>query len=344
MSLHIEENTALRPLTTLGITATADFLIHITEAKQLPEAVAFAADKQLPIFILGGGSNVVLGQDRLQCVALKVELSGREILEQTADHTDIKVGAGENWDAFVGWTVEQNLSGIEALSLIPGTVGGAPVQNVGAYGQEVKTTITNVEAFDTTTGEIAAIPNADCEFAYRDSMFKHEGKNRYIVTAVTFRLLPADKATLPEYATLQAELDRRNITTPTIKDIRESVIAVRQARLPNPAITPTAGSFFHNPIIATEEAKRALANHPDLPNWPVDESKTKLSAAWMVEQCGFKGQVKAGVGIYDQQALALINPGHKSAKEVLAFRDQIIAVTKQKFGVTLTMEPELISF
>lgn len=344
MSLHIEENTALRPLTTLGITATADFLIHITDTNQLPEAIKFAADKQLPVFILGGGSNVVLGQDDLHCVALKIEIPGRKIVEQSDSHTDITVGAGENWDEFVAWTVQQDLSGIEALSLIPGTIGGAPVQNVGAYGQEVKTTITNVEVFDATSGEITTIPNSDCDFAYRDSMFKHTGKNRYIVTAVTFRLLPATKASLPEYATLQAELDRRNITTPTIKDIRECVIAVRQTRLPDPAITPTAGSFFHNPIIAADEAKPILANHPDLPNWPVDENRTKLSAAWMIEQCGFKGKVQDGVGMYDRQALALINPGHKSAREVLEFRDQVIAAVNEKFGVTLNMEPELISF
>ena len=343
MSLPIETSVDLTPLNTLGIAASADYLIRITKPEQIPEAIAFAHAKTLPWFALGEGSNIVIGTAKLGCVVLKVELAGRTVTT-AADHTDIRVGAGENWDEFVAWTVAHNLEGIEALSLVPGTVGAAPVQNVGAYGQEVSSTITEIEAYDTQTSQSVTLSNADAQFGYRDSIFKHAGKRRYVITAVHFRLKPTTNALEPTYESLHAELTRRGIHHPTVADIRTAVIAIRTAKLPDPAVTPTAGSFFHNPVISADEFHKLQAAHPHIPHWPTAEGKVKLAAAWLVEQCGFKGVVKDGVGIYPKQAIALINPGHRPAADVLDFRDYIITGVKRRFGVTLQMEPELIEF
>jgi UDP-N-acetylmuramate dehydrogenase len=344
MPLQIEQDVDLTPSNTLAIPSRVDYCAIISSADQLTEAVAFASSHHLPVFTLGKGSNIVLGQEHLHCLALKIEIHGRHTLDETATHTTIAVGAGESWDAFVQWSVAKSLRGIESLSIVPGTVGAAPVQNVGAYGQEVSETITEVAVFDAHSGEHRRLSNEDCHFSYRDSIFKHAGKGRYIITEVTFRLVPQTEAPPPTYASLQAELDRRDITKPTVSDIREAVIAVRTAKLPDPAVTPTAGSFFHNPIVDSEVLQRLQQDHPDIPHWPGAEGRIKLSAPWLVEQVGLKGVVKDGVGLYSKQAICLINPGHQPASVVLAFRDHIIATVQERFGVTLQMEPELIQF
>jgi len=340
MPLAIEKSVDLTALNTLGITAAADYLARITTPEQIPEAIAFAHDHQLPWLVLGQGSNIVIGQTRLRCVVLKIEVKGRHATP-SPNHVDIRVGAGEDWDAFVDWTVNQGWQGIEALSLVPGTVGATPVQNVGAYGQEVSTVITTVEASDLTTSQSVTLTNADCQFAYRDSIFKHGGKNRYIITAVTFRL-HRSAPPAPSYESLRAELHRRSIQQPTVGDIRAAVIAIRRSKLPDPAVTPTAGSFFHNPIIPADAFAKLQANYPDIPHWPAGRGSVKLSAAWLIEQCGFKGAMEDGVGTYPKQALALINPGHRPATDVLAFRDKVMAAVQDRFGITLHMEPELI--
>ncbi len=344
MSLTIKPDCDLTPLNTLGITATADYLIPITEPQQLSEATKFAAEKKLPLFVLGGGSNIVLGRSALHCVALKIEIPGRQATQQTDDATIVTLGAGENWDEFVEWSVAHSLRGIESLSLIPGTVGAAPVQNVGAYGQEVSETITEVAAFDLKTGTPVRLANADCGFGYRDSLFKHEGKGRYVITHVTFRLVPQHQAAPPTYASLQAELDRRGVTEPSVQDIRSAVIAIRRSKLPDPAKIPTAGSFFHNVVVTPEVFQQLQQANPDIPHWSAAQGHIKIPSSWLVEQCGLKGVLKDGVGTYEKQAIAVINPGHRPAKEVLAFRDRIIDAVRDRFGVTLTMEPELVEF
>jgi UDP-N-acetylmuramate dehydrogenase len=342
MSVVATEHADLTGLNTLAIAASADFLVPITAVDQITEAVELARRHQLPLIPWGSGSNVVIGVAALHAVIAKIELTGRAITV-TPTHTDVHVGAGENWDALVAWSTDQGLQGIESLSLVPGTVGAAPVQNVGAYGQEVSETITAIEAYDLKTNQLVQLSNADCQFGYRDSIFKHAGKGRYIITTVSFRLKPAKQVAMPTYATLAAELTRRQITRPTVADIRESVIAVRQARLPDPAAVPTAGSFFHNPIISAAAASRLQEQHPKMPHWPAPDNQVKLAAAWLVEQCGLKGVMRDGVGLYDKQAICLINPGHRPAAEVLAFRDYVIDVVQDRFGVRLQMEPELIT-
>ncbi|HUC86969.1 MAG TPA: UDP-N-acetylmuramate dehydrogenase [Candidatus Saccharimonadales bacterium] len=342
MPLQIKQAVDLTPLNTLGISATADYLARATAPSDITEAAAFAHSHDLPLIPLGSGSNIVIGTATLHCVLLKIEISGRSVTA-TPTHTDVRVGAGERWDELVAWSVEQQLHGIEALSLIPGTVGAAPVQNVGAYGQEISQALLAVEAYDLTTDKVVTLSNAECRFAYRDSIFKHAGKQRYIITAVTLRLTPATTLPLPTYATLQAELERRGVTQPTVADIRSAVIAVRQSRLPDPAVTPTVGSFFHNPVIAAADFAKLQADHPEVPHWSTPAGQIKLAAAWLVEQTGLKGEIRDGVGLYEKQAICLINPGHKPAAEVLAFRDHVIDAVEQRFGIRLQMEPELIA-
>jgi UDP-N-acetylmuramate dehydrogenase len=331
-------------LNTLGIPSTADWLHTITDSSQLAETATFAANHSLPLLVLGGGSNIVLGEAELHCVVLHIAIPGREVIAQTDRYTEVRVGAGENWDELVAWSVKQGLRGIESLSLIPGTVGAAPIQNIGAYGQELSQSLVAVDAYDLTTNSVVTLSNAACEFSYRDSIFKHAGKGRYVVTSVTLRLVPAELAPPPTYASLQAELERRHITAPTVADIRAAVIAIRSSKLPDPAVTPTAGSFFHNPIVPASELDRLLAAHPDLPHWPATDGQVKLSGGWLIEQCGLKGTSRDGVGLSDKSALVLVNPGHLPAAKVLAFRDSIVATVRDTFGVTLQMEPELITF
>ncbi len=344
MSLSTVSNADLGPLNTLAIAASADYLIHITDLNQLPNAIALSRQQALPIFVLGGGSNIVISQTHLRCVALKIEIPGRAITSQTDGYTEVTVGAGENWDQLVAWSVEQNLHGIEALSLIPGTVGGAPVQNIGAYGQELAETLTQLEAYDLETEKMVVLTNVDCQFGYRDSLFKHAGRGRYIITSVSLRLSPASGSQPANYPRLQAQLTAKGISSPSVADIRDTVIAIRQARLPDPAQIPTVGSFFSNPLVPAEIAAGLQAAHPDLPGWPMPYGSVKLAAAWLVEQCGFKGVMENGVGIYDKQAITLINPGRKGPEEILAFRDRVISAVEQKFGITLLQEPELIAF
>ncbi len=340
MPLQIEEQVDLTPLNTLAIAAKADFLIRITDPDQIPEAVAFARSKNLSTLPWGSGSNVVIGEAELHAVLLKIEMRGRAVDRHDA-YANIRIGAGENWDDFV-WAVENKFTGIESLSLVPGTVGAAPVQNVGAYGQEVSETITAVEAYDTETEDFVTLGNTDCEFRYRNSIFKHS--RRYVITAVTFQL-DHGVATVapPVYASLKGELDRRGISKPSGADIRKAVVHIRRSKLPDPAVTPTAGSFFHNPAIATERFQRLQKLFANVPHWPTLDGKIKLSAAWVIEQCGLKGYQKNGVGTYEKQALCLINPGHKPAADILKFRDQVVREVENKFDISLQMEPELIT-
>ncbi len=342
MPISVTENVDLTPLNTLGIAATARYLVSVTASEYIAEAAKLANAQSLPLIPWGSGSNVVIGTTTLEAVIAKLELTGREV-KTTPTHTDIRVGAGEQWDNLVAWSVGESLSGIETLSLIPGTVGAAPVQNIGAYGQEISESLLSVEAYDLKTNQTVELSKADCQFGYRDSIFKHSGKGRYIITAVSLRLTPASHLAMPTYATLAAELKRRNITRPTIAEVRDCVIAVRQSRLPDPAVTPTAGSFFHNPIVTAHTFTAIQQQHPDIPHWPAADNHVKLAAAWLVEQCGLKGVMHGGVGLYDKQAICLINPGHRPANEVLAFSDYVITTVKGRFGVELHMEPELVT-
>lgn len=343
-SLNIQEHVDAETLSTLAIPSRLRYLAQVSSPDELAEAVRFAKGEGLRTFPLGDGSNIVFGAEELDLVAIKNVTSGVKVVEETDRYTDVTVAAGHDWDAFVRWAVKRDLAGVESLSIVPGTAGAAPVQNVGCYGQEVSETITRLTVYDQEDETTVELTNEQCGFGYRDSLFKKTEGKRFIITDVTFRLIPGDHAPVPEYHTLQAELERRGITgRPTLTEIRDAVIAVRHSKLPDPTKIPTAGSFFHNPIVPTAQYEELAKKFPDIVNFPAGEGKTKLSAPWLIESCGLKGYVKDGVGIYEKQAVALINPGHRHAKDVLAFRDFVAGKVKEKFGIDLTMEPELVT-
>lgn len=342
--LKIQEHVNAEPLCTLAIPSMLRYFVAIASLTELKAAVAFARREGVRPFPLGDGSNIVFGADTLDIAAIKNTRTGIRVLDETDTHTDITIQAGHDWDAVVRWAIERNLAGIESLSIVPGTAGAAPVQNVGCYGQEVSETIISLKAYDMEDKSEVVMTNTECGFGYRDSIFKKPEGKRFIITEVSFRLLTGDQAPVPEYVTLQEELERRKITgRPSLQQIRDAVITVRHGRLPDPAKIPTAGSFFHNPIVSAEQYQALAVKHPDLVHFPVDDGRVKLSAPWLIEDCGLKGYQKDGIGIYERQAVAVINPGHRPAKDILAFRDFVARKVRDRFGVELTMEPELVT-
>lgn len=343
MPLRIESDVNAEDLCTLATPAIIKQFVQVHSDAELEEAVRLAKQKRLRIFPIGDGSNILFGVDRFEALAIHYEPERIEILESSATHTDVRVEAGRNWDEFVQWAIKRDLAGIESMSIVPGTMGSVPVQNVGCYGQEVSETITAVRAFDMKKQKWVEISNQDCQFTYRDSLFKHPAGKHYFITAVTFRLIPGTRAPTPEYVTLQEELAKRGIEgKPTLKQIRSALITVRTNRLPDPKKIPTAGSFFHNPIVSAEKYQALAKKYPELPHYPAAGGKVKLSAPWLVEACGLKGFERDGIGLYKKQAIALINPGHRPGKELLKFRDYVAGKVFKKFGVRLNMEPELV--
>jgi len=339
--LDIEECVDIRGYCTLKVGGQFRYLIHITNALQLGEAYAFAQEKKLPIFVLGGGSNIVFQDGMLEKVVLKIEFSDFEILEETDSYIDIKSGAGEIWDTFVKRVVDMGLSGIEALSAIPGTVGATPVQNVGAYGQEVKDTILTTEVFDVENEVTKVLSNADCKFAYRDSIFKNEAKGKYIITAVTFRLLK-QMPTTPNYPGAKKYFDEKGISKPTLVQIREAITEIRRTKLPNPKEIPNVGSFFKNPIVLKEIAQKLQEANPNVTLFPVDELHTKVPAGWLIENAGLKDKNFGPLSTYQHNALVLVNNGSATFADVLKVKDEIIQTVFEKFGIRLEMEPEVV--
>jgi len=291
-------------------------------------------------FILGGGSNLVLTGD-FDGLVLHMAIPGKRLRGEDDEAFYIEAGAGENWHDFVQWTLAQGWPGLENLSLIPGTVGAAPIQNIGAYGLEVGDCLHSVTAWDFAKQTSVSFGRDDCRFAYRDSRFKQEGwhlTGGIAITSVVFRL---PKAWQPNcrYADVAQELAARSIAAPTARDIAAAVIAVRQRKLPDPALTPNAGSFFHNPVLAAAQAAALKAAHPTLPCYPQPDGQVKLAAGWLIEQAGWKGKALGPVGMYERQALVLVNLGGATGDDVRRTMGAVQADVLQKFGVALTPEP-----
>lgn len=297
--------------------------------------------KDIPVFILGGGSNVVFSDGVLNVIALKIEIKGFEIINDTSEYMDIKIGSGEIWDKVIEKTIEMNLSGFEALSAIPGTVGATPVQNVGAYGSEVKDTILEVEAFDLSDKRIVIFSNEDCKFGYRDSIFKNEAKGKYIIISVTYRLsksLPQ----IPEYPGVKRYFLDNNINNPHTKDIREAIIYIRNSKLPDWNDLPNAGSFFKNPIVSKEFAKKLQSKYPTLHVFAFEDGMVKIPAGWLMENAGLKGQSFGNISIYEKNALVLVNNGKATKEDLIKTKNEIVRIVNEKFGITLEQEPEMV--
>ncbi|MBK8919685.1 MAG: UDP-N-acetylmuramate dehydrogenase [Betaproteobacteria bacterium] len=326
----------LTPFNTLGLPARAERYLRVTEVAQLHEAASLAG----PRFILGGGSNLVLAGDFAGLV-LHMALGGRRLVREEDDAWIVEAGAGENWHDFVLWTLEQGWPGLENLALIPGTVGAAPIQNIGAYGLEVGERIARVEAYDFATGCLVAFSPEDCRFAYRDSVFKQEGWHlcgRFAITAVSFRLPKAWQPNV-RYGELAAELDSRVTAKPGPREVAQAVMAVRRRKLPDPAALPNAGSFFHNPVVDSALASALAGRFPALPRYPQADGRVKLAAGWLIEQAGWKGRNLGPVGMYEKQALVLVNRGGGRGSDVRALMHAVQRDVRERFGVNLVPEP-----
>ena len=329
-----------------------DFDLGASSTLALPGRAALyaeiAAEEQLPLFfgeksrrfVLGGGSNLVLTGD-FNGLVLRMAIAGRELAGEDADAWYVRAGAGENWHDFVQWTLAQGWPGLENLSLIPGTVGAAPIQNIGAYGLEVGERLHALRVVDMERGEKAVFDRDACRFGYRDSVFKQQGwhlDGRMVITEVTFRL-PKAWRLLTRYADLAAELAARKRVSPTAQEIAAAVIRVREGKLPDPAAIPNAGSFFQNPVVDTAVAERLTRGHPGMPAYAQSDGRVKLAAGWLIEQAGWKGRDLGPVGMFEKQAVVLVNRGGAHGRDVVALMRAVQGGVREKFGVDLAPEP-----
>jgi UDP-N-acetylmuramate dehydrogenase len=348
---NMEINADLTTMNTFGLPAKAKHLLRVRSAEEARQAHAFLAGHPEGLarlsLILGGGSNLILGDKPLDTV-LKIEIPGRRRLERAENESDAKssflveAGAGENWHDFVRWTLTQGYPGLENLSFIPGTVGAAPVQNIGAYGLEAADRIDSLDALDLTTGEFQRFEAAACRFGYRDSLFKHQ-PGRWLITSVRFRL-PQHWQPITRYTELAQELADRGCSdaTPTPLQVSDAVIALRQRKLPDPTELGNAGSFFKNPVIEANQCGTLLANHPAMPHHPQPDGREKLSAGWLIEQSGWKGRRLGPVGCHAQHALILVNHGGATGKDVQRLAKNLQDDIWKQFGVALEPEPVYI--
>ena len=343
--LDVREQVPLAPFTTLGVGGPARWFVEARDESTVSEAIAWARARSTPVHVLGGGSNLVIADHGVDALVLKIGLRGI-VMREIPDGAEVTAAAGEPWDEVVAAAVARGWAGLECLSGIPGLVGATPIQNVGAYGQEVSETVTAVRVLDLTSGRISTLGNADCRFAYRDSVFKRDAAGRVVVLAVTYRLHPG-AAPVVRYADVARDLSGRGVERPSVADVRATVIAVRRSKSMvldrNDENGRSCGSFFLNPVIAADALAdvEARANDPAMPRWPERDGRVKLSAAWLIERAGFRRGHSAGaVGLSTRHALAIVARDGATAADVVALARQIQATVDARFGVRLTPEPE----
>ena len=336
--MALQENISLKPYNTLGVDARARFFLPVATREALVDTLGETRSTQR-LLVLGGGSNVLFTRD-FDGLVLKNQLQGRDVLEEDRQHVRIRAGGGEDWHGFVCWCLQQGYCGLENLSLIPGTVGAAPVQNIGAYGVEVGSRIEAVEAVDLTNGEALCFKAEDCHFAYRHSIFKGRCRNRYFITAVTFRLSKIPHL-VTSYADVRQALAKRSGGV-TPQDLSDTICEIRRCKLPDPHDFPNAGSFFKNPTVSRRRYQDLAAHFPGLPAFPVDTQTVKIAAGWMIEHCGWKGRRWGPCGIYDKQALVLVNYGGATGRDILALAEAVQDDIEAVFGIRLQPEPLIL--
>ena len=338
--MDIIENYSLKLYNTFGIEAKAKYFADVSTINDLRKVLVFRRQKDLPILFIGGGSNMLFVDD-FPGIVLKLNLKGIEILKEDNDYVYVKSQGSENWHHFVEWTLEHDFGGLENLSLIPGNVGTAPMQNIGAYGVEVKDYIVEVQTLELETGNERIFTNEECHFGYRESVFKNELRGQYVLVAVTFKLTKQNHQLHVDYGAIKTELDSEQIINPTIQDISRAVIKIRESKLPDPSQIGNSGSFFKNPVISNDEFAEIEKNHPQIAHYKTD-SGIKLAAGWLIEQAGWKGKRFGDAGVHDKQALVLVNYGNATGKEIYDLSEQIIEDVKAKYGVTLEREVNII--
>jgi UDP-N-acetylmuramate dehydrogenase len=332
----LQQNISLKPYNTFGIDAKASYFATFSNVNQLKELINKAKELNKEILILGGGSNILLTKD-VDTVVLKNELYGMHLLQEDESSYLVQCAAGEVWHTFVQYTIANNYQGLENLSLIPGTTGAAPMQNIGAYGVEIKDVFFELEALNIQTGIIEKFNKAQCEFGYRESVFKKQLKGKYIITSVTFRLNKEPKYNT-SYGAIQEILTAKNIIHATAKDISTAVIAIRESKLPNPKQIGNAGSFFKNPEISTEQYMQLKEQYNAIPGYVINDKVIKVPAGWLIEQANYKGLSKGKYGVHTKQALVLVNYGGALGKDIYNLSTEIIVTIQKKFNITLERE------
>lgn len=338
MYMEIHTNIPLKNYTTMRLGGNARFMTDARTPEDMAEISRNAKAQNLPVFILGGGSNIIVHDEGFAGIVVRNRISGFEVIEDDASHTTIRVGAGENWDDVVKRTVDMRLSGIEAMSAIPGTAGAAPIQNVGAYGQEIADTLISLEAYDNQTDTFVLLQNADCGFSYRHSIFRGDAAGRYIVTSITLKLYKVSPQP-PFYKAVEDYFEANNITIFTPQIIRDAVIKIRADKLPDPKITPNTGSFFKNALIENWQLAELKVEYPDMPSYDMPDGNFKIPTGWLIEQTGLKGKTLHGMRVHDKNALVLINESATSYQDLAAARDEISGAVRDQFRITIEQEP-----
>jgi UDP-N-acetylmuramate dehydrogenase len=335
--LTILENISLKEYNTFGVACYAKRFVSIDSFYQLQQLLK----SEQELFLISGGSNMLLTKDIDKLVVL-LNIKGISIDQENEDSVHLTVNAGENWHEFVLWCISQDFGGLENLSLIPGNVGTSPIQNIGAYGVEVKDTITKVEGLEIKTGKLVTFSNAACQFGYRNSIFKNDVKGNYVLTSVSFKLTKKNHQLNTSYGAIEIALQEQQISNPTLKNISDAVIAIRKSKLPDPKKIGNSGSFFKNPVISSEQFLRLQKKHPTIPSYKISENKTKIPAGWLVEQCGFKGKRFGDAGVHEKQALVLVNYGNASGKEIHQLAQKIQQTVFETFNIALEIEVNVI--
>lgn len=335
--MQIQQNISLKNFNTFGIDAIAKQYVSVSNLGELQKVLS----EHKNVFVLSGGSNLLFVND-IDKLVIHLNLKGIKTKEISKNQVLVSVKAGENWHDFVLWCIEHNLGGLENLSLIPGNVGTCPIQNIGAYGVEVKDTIDTVKAIEIETGELRTFKNSECDFDYRNSVFKNSLKGKYIITEVTFLLTKESHQLNYSYGAIQSELEALNITAPSIKNISDAVIKIRNSKLPNPKEIGNSGSFFKNPIISKQLFEKLIVAHPNMPSYTVNDDFVKVPAGWLIEQSGFKGKRFGETGSHKNQALVLVNYGKATGLEIYALAKKIQATIFSNFEINLEIEVNVI--
>ena len=335
--MNIQENISLKKYNTFGISINAKRFISVGSVYELQQVLKVEKN----IFLISGGSNMLLTKD-IEALVVHLDIKGISIDNEDENAVYLTVNSGENWHKFVLWCISNNYGGLENLSLIPGNVGTCPIQNIGAYGVEVKDTITKVEGLEIETGKLVSFSNEACKFGYRNSIFKNSHKGKIILTSVGFKLTKKNHLLNTSYGAIESELIAKNITKPSLKDISDAVIAVRKSKLPDPKEIGNSGSFFKNPVITKSEFLKLQKEYPKVPSYNVSKTEVKVPAGWLIEQVGFKGKRFGDYGVYEKQALVLVNYGNPSGKEIHKLAQKIQETIMQKFGISLEIEVNVI--
>jgi UDP-N-acetylmuramate dehydrogenase len=339
MEMEIQNNFSLKNHNSFGIEAKAKQFVSVHSVAELKTVLE--QHKSDDKFILGGGSNMLLTRD-IDALVIHIDLKGKKIIAQNEDFVWVESEAGENWHEFVLWTIDQNFGGLENMSLIPGNVGTTPVQNIGAYGTEIKDTFVSCKAVSKENQETIQFTKEDCHFGYRESIFKNEAKDYYVITSVVFKLTKRNHKINTSYGDITNELAKTNISNPTLKDVSNAVIAIRQSKLPDPKELGNSGSFFKNPILLKSDFAKIHQQFPEMKYYDISETEVKVPAGWLIEQAGFKGKRFGNAGVHKNQALVIVNYGNATGQEVLDISKNIQETILNKFGIQIEAEVNII--